>query len=284
MADIPAQGATGAPPRPQQDREPGPWVAQRTRDPLPDAPLRLFCFAHAGGGTTMYWPWRSVLAPDVDVRPVLLPGRESRVREAPYRSIDDLIGPLCDGLAPFLDRPYVFFGHSFGSLVAYEAARRLLDAGLPGPAALIVSARPAPRLPRWRRRFSDLDDVQFLAKVGALNGTPPQVLEQPGLVRLLLPGLRADFEANENYTWQPGAALHCPISAYMGAEDPAVDRDELLAWHAETSGEFTLRVFPGDHFYLADGRPDVLSAVAQDVARAAATPVAGAPDRKVSQA
>jgi surfactin synthase thioesterase subunit len=276
MADIPVPSAPGPNSRPQPERAPGPWVVQRTRDPLPDAPLRLFCFAHAGGGTTMYWPWRSVLAPDVDVRPVLLPGRETRVREDPYRSLDELIDPLCDGLAPYLDRPYAFFGHSFGALVAYEVARRLSAAGRPEPVTLIASGRPAPRLPRWRRRFSDLGDTEFLAEVCALNGTPPQVLQQPGLVRLLLPALRADFEANENYTWRPGPELRCPVSAYTGTDDPAVNRDELLAWREETSGEFTVRVFSGDHFYLADGRPDVLSAVGQDLSRAAAAAGIGA--------
>ena len=47
-----------------------------------------------------------------------------------------------------------------------------------------------------------------------------------------------------------------------------INPPELLAWHTETSAEFTLRTFPGDHFYLRGGRPDVLSAIRQDLSRA----------------
>jgi surfactin synthase thioesterase subunit len=95
------------------------------------------------------------------------------------------------------------------------------------------------------------------------------VLKESALLRALLPPLRADFELNEWYQPLPGPRLRCPVVAYMGATDPEVNHRELLGWHEETGGEFTMRVFEGDHFYLKDGRADVLAAVRQDVQRAA---------------
>jgi medium-chain acyl-[acyl-carrier-protein] hydrolase len=40
----------------------------------------------------------------------------------------------------------------------------------------------------------------------------------------------------------------------------------MLAWEKETTSDFSVRVFPGDHFYLKGGRPDVLNAIREDLA------------------
>ncbi|HEX6969595.1 MAG TPA: alpha/beta fold hydrolase [Micromonosporaceae bacterium] len=243
------------------------WVPAPSGD-VSQAVLRLFTFAHAGGGAAFFRPWRSALAPRIDVRPVLLPGRESRIRELPYRRMEQLLDPLCAALEPYLDLPYAFFGHSMGSIVAYEVARRFSARAAVGPVCVLVSGRRAPRLPATRRLFCTLSDDEFTAEVGRLNGTPPEVLGQPELLRLLLPALRADFELNEMYQPLPGRGLRCPLVAYLGVDDPEADPPELLAWRSETSGEFVLRLFSGDHFYLRNGRPDVLSAVRADLDRA----------------
>jgi surfactin synthase thioesterase subunit len=252
----------------------GGWVAGPAGDLARDAGIRLFCFAHAGGGPSFFRAWRTVLAPEIDVRPVLLPGRESRVRELPYRRMEQLLDPLCAALAPYLDRPYALFGHSMGSIIAYEVARRLSAHAGREPGCVLVSGRRAPALPARRRKFSALPEPEFLTAIAALNGTPPEVLSQPQLIQLLIPALRADFELNETYQPLPGPLLDCPVAAYMGLGDPEVTPGELLGWHAETSAEFTLRTFAGDHFYLRGGRPDVLSAVRRDLipVREAAVP------------
>lgn len=110
----------------------GTWL--KSGDATQDAPLRLFCFAHAGGGSGFYRPWREKLLPEIEVCPVILPGRETRVAEPAHRSMEDLIGPLCTGLAPHLDRPYALFGHSTGAAIAYEVARRFQDDPARAPA------------------------------------------------------------------------------------------------------------------------------------------------------
>jgi surfactin synthase thioesterase subunit len=243
----------------------GPWIADDVRAPVPaTATWQLFCFAHAGGGPLFFRSWRSALAPDIAVRPVLLPGRERRLAETPYRQVAPLLNPLCAGLAPHLRPPYAFFGHSMGAVVAYEAARRLAATPAGGPACLVVSGRPAPGRGR-DRGLARLPDAEFTEVVGRLNGTPPEILAEPDLMSLLLPGLRADFELAETYQPLPGARLACRVAAYLGADDPDVSRADMLAWRDVTSGPFTMRVFRGDHFYLREGPADVLTALRSDL-------------------
>ncbi|MFC6082821.1 thioesterase II family protein [Sphaerisporangium aureirubrum] len=244
------------------------WISGQ---PRPDAEVRLFCFAHAGGGAALFRRWEDHLAPGVDVCPVVLPGREGRLRETPYDRMDELITPLTEALRPYADRPYALFGHSMGSAVAWEVARSLTP-GQGEPVLLFVSGRRAPHLPTTRRRFSDLSEDDLLVEMGNLNGTPTEVLDQPGLLDVFLPTLRADFTLNEHYTPLPGPDLTCPISALLGDADPEVDPDEIAAWHDTTKGGFTLRVFPGDHFYLKGPRPEVLDAIQEDLDRALLSP------------
>ena len=254
---------------------PTPWLGGAAD--TGDAPTRLFCFTHAGGGAAFFHPWRQALLPEIDVCPIILPGREARLREQPYTRIEQLLDPLLDALAPYLDRPFAVFGHSMGSVVAYETARRLEAAGGPQPICLFASGRRAPTLPARREPLHRLQGDAFLHAVSTLNGVPDQVLRQPEVFTLFLPALRADFELNEVYAPLPGPRLHCPVSALTGDADPEVDLDEMAAWRAVTEGPFTLRVFRGDHFYLKGAPADLLAALRADLRRLTADRAAANP-------
>lgn len=227
------------------------------------AGLRLFCFAHAGGGSSFFHPWRRALGPGVDVRPVVLPGRERRARETSHTRMGPLVEGLVTELTPQLDLPYVLFGHSLGSIVAYETARALLERGSRPPLALLVSGRRGPFVPDHRRPVHTLPEDEFLAEVSRLGGTPSEVLRQRDLLRHFLPPLRADHEVNETYrpVPPPGPALTCPVFAFTGDADPLADPHAVARWREVTSGDFRLRVFPGDHFYLKGAPDDLMSAL-----------------------
>ncbi len=178
-------------------------------------------------------------------------------------------------LQPALDRPFAFFGHSMGGLVAFEVARRLREQGQ-SPVHLFVSASRAPQLVREDRPIHVLPDHEFMDELRRLNGTPEEVLEHGELMGLLLPMIRADFTALETYRHVPGPPLDCPITALGGADDPSVGRTELQAWQRQTRAAFTLHLFPGDHFYLNSAEPAVLALVARALAPVADVPAADA--------
>jgi surfactin synthase thioesterase subunit len=223
------------------------WI-QPSRTPT--APLQLFCLAHAGGGGAFFAPWRSALAPDIDVRPVLLPGRESRIREPLLTRVEPVVDAISYAIAAERDRPFALFGHSLGAVLAFEVARQLERVWQLPARALIVSGRRAPLLPRRRPRYSLMSEQDFRDAVVHLNGTPQDVLDHPGIFSLMLPVLRADFQLNEDYRRMPGPQLDVPLWACGGDHDPEVALDELMPWREETSAAFTLNVFRGDHFYL----------------------------------
>lgn len=226
---------------------------------------RLVCFPYAGGGASAYRRWASLLPDGVQLVAVQPPGREARFVEAPHRALAPLVAELCTAIAPFLDRPAVFFGHSLGALVAYELVRALAAAGLPTPTHLFASGRRAPNLALGRRSFHDLPQAALIDELRAMGGTAAGVLENPELMDMMLPLLRADFEVHDTYRWQPDAPLSLPITVMGGLDDIATDADNLAAWQAMTHQTCRVRMFRGGHFFIDQGRDEVLAVVRQEL-------------------
>jgi medium-chain acyl-[acyl-carrier-protein] hydrolase len=110
------------------------------RKPGPDARLRLFCFPYAGAGALVFRNWSDGSPADVEVCPVQLPGRGTRLMEHPFTQLSPLVEAFAQALVPLLDRPFAFFGHSLGALVSFELARRVRNRYGVHPVRLFVSA------------------------------------------------------------------------------------------------------------------------------------------------
>ena len=241
-----------------------PWLVRFRANPA--ATLRLICFHHAGGGASAYRPWLNELPAGIELCAVQLPGREARLREAPFTRLSDLVPVATEAIQPVLDLPFVLFGHSLGAMVAFEVARALAQRGGPQPARLVLSGRRAPTRPERGPRVSHLPTPEFLDEVQRRwDGIPAAVLEEPELLELLLPTLRADLSIVESYVHVPGPPLECPLSCFGGADDPSVDAADLAAWRDHTGSAFSLRMFPGSHFFVQTARAEVLAALWQDV-------------------
>jgi medium-chain acyl-[acyl-carrier-protein] hydrolase len=152
-----------------------------------------------------------------------------------------------------------------GALIAFHLSRHLRVKQQLSPRHLFVSAAPAPQ--QWASRcpIHQLPDSQFIAELRRLNGMPTEAFRHEELLQLLLPTLRADFAVCEEYLYTVDLPLPCPISAYGGRDDQEVGEKELKAWTEQTNAGFTIRLFPGDHFFLRPARESVLRAIAYDL-------------------
>jgi medium-chain acyl-[acyl-carrier-protein] hydrolase len=232
--------------------------------PNPAARLRLFCFPYAGAGSIVYRTWPDGLPQQIEVISLLYPGRENRLREAPFASIQPLVETLTTELLPYLDRPFAFFGHSLGGLIAYSLTLHLRAKGGPQPAHLLLSSRRAPQVPDPRPPIHALGDAAFAEAIQQRYGGIPAVIRQdPELMALFLPVLRADFSILETFQYTPQSPFDIPLSVFGGLQDTSVSQDELAAWRQHTNRDFTLQMFPGDHFYLQSQRAALLQAITE---------------------
>lgn len=235
------------------------WIAYCT--PRVQARLRLFCFPYAGGGASAYRGWAKDLAPTIDVCPVQYPGRETRIQESAYTSLSAIVKDAAASLLPLLDRPYAFFGHSMGALVAFELVRHLVRQGGPGPQHLFVSGFRAPMLPYETTLRHDLPAQEFMRQLRLLEGTPKEALDVPELMEFILPILRADCQVCDDYRYPDATPLPCALTVFGGTEDAVACEEDLRPWQRLTRAEFELRMFPGGHFFLQSARDEVLAAL-----------------------
>ena len=164
------------------------------------------------------------------------------------------------------DKPLAIFGHSMGAILAYETALLLPAVGLPPPARLFVSGRRAPS--RYREERVHLrSDTAIVAELQRLSGAAAAVLADPDMLAMIMPAVRSDFRAIENYRHDPRRALDCPITVLTGDRDPLVSIDEARAWDEHTTAPTELRVLPGGHFFLVEQRGHVLELLRQDLSR-----------------
>ncbi|UNO41470.1 alpha/beta fold hydrolase [Streptomyces sp. MST-110588] len=235
--------------RPTQRPAPRWAVARPAR---PAAELRLLCFPYAGGGSSIFRGWSALLDERVEVCPVLLPGREERFSEPPMTRMEELVPLLARNLAGWFDKPFALFGHSLGGGIAFALARYLCENGLPRPAHVFLSGC-VPHPAKSRRHL--LPDAGLLAEIRDMNGAPPEFLNNPELIELLLPMMRADFELAQSGLPEPGEMLALPVTAFAGTSDPEAAHHHVKEWAQHVSGPFESYELPGDHFFLHDAGP-----------------------------
>jgi surfactin synthase thioesterase subunit len=186
-----------ASPTPVPDIGRSPWFFRVVRKE--DARARLLCLPFAGGGADFYRGWSDWLPPDLEMWPVQPPGRGARMMERPLDDLAAMVHSIAEAVTPLLnDLPVIVFGHSMGALLAFELAHELAARSAPAPKLLILSGRPAPawRLPRIRHVMTD---AELFEELRSFAGTPAEALNDPELMELMLPTIRADFKLVETY-------------------------------------------------------------------------------------
>nr|XP_023648796.1 S-acyl fatty acid synthase thioesterase, medium chain [Paramormyrops kingsleyae]XP_023648797.1 S-acyl fatty acid synthase thioesterase, medium chain [Paramormyrops kingsleyae]XP_023648798.1 S-acyl fatty acid synthase thioesterase, medium chain [Paramormyrops kingsleyae]XP_023648799.1 S-acyl fatty acid synthase thioesterase, medium chain [Paramormyrops kingsleyae]XP_023648800.1 S-acyl fatty acid synthase thioesterase, medium chain [Paramormyrops kingsleyae]XP_023648801.1 S-acyl fatty acid sy len=218
----------------------------------PGAAVRLLCFPWAGGGSIHYARWGNLLHSSIEVYSIKLPGREARVKEHFFGSMQEVVDEVVSALLPALqEKPFALFGHSFGAMTCCAVAEHLKRVHNIEPVHMFLSGVSAPysetRLQAPKK--SRLSDEDFLHWMKVAGGTPSEILADPEIVKLFLPVLKADLHIVENFkiSRPDHPFLSCPVSCFDGTEDSPHD---LEAWRDITSGEFNIQMLPGSHFYL----------------------------------
>lgn len=239
------------------------WIAHYT--PKPAAAIRLFCFPYAGGRASIYYTWAQKLPDFIDVVPIELPGHGTRLNEPLYNSLQRLATEAGDALASLFDLPFALFGHSMGALLSFELAHYVRNEYDARAQHLFLSASRAPHIQNPQLKVHTYPDDVFLEQIRRLEGTPATVLDEPELVDLILPILRADFAVCDAYDCTRDQPLPCEMTVFGGVQDPMVKRDHLAAWEEYCDGTFTLRMFPGGHFFVQSAESTILRYIAKSL-------------------
>ncbi|MFI5825024.1 beta-ketoacyl synthase N-terminal-like domain-containing protein [Streptomyces rishiriensis] len=248
-------------------KDPARWLQHHRLSRRPR--VRLFCLPYGGRGASVFRAWADALPEDVDVCPVQLPGREERWQEQLLEDYEDAVGLLAEALTPYTDRPFAFYGHSMGALLAHRLAhefgtvrsgplRHLFVAAFTSP-----SLGPNPVATRIAQAYRSLGHSTWPAAAEMLKEYEqrPQQLRRAvreclgadvgeQLLGVLEPVGCADLRiVHGSAPWTGEADFDAPVTALHGRRDPLVDEEGMRAWKDVTTGAFRLETFSGDHYF-----------------------------------
>ncbi|OGE57109.1 hypothetical protein PENARI_c002G04917 [Penicillium arizonense] len=189
---------------------------------------RLVCFHSMGVGASLFTPFLMNPPDGLDPIAVQLPGRENRANEAVPTTVSEVVSGILAEMDQVIGTAHIFWGHSFGGIVAFEVLRALRRQGKPLP-RLLITGTIAPQLIRlWQKR-----DV-------------------------MLQSFREDYSpeylmAVSRYQLSEEDPLDVPITAFAARQDDVVYPDEVAAWSTHAR-EFNFIEVDGDHWFIHRNR------------------------------
>ncbi len=224
--------------------------------------IKLFCLPYAGGSAFIYSKWKLRLAKNIELCPIELAGRGSRITEKFYVNLDaavnDIYEQIVDDISEF---DYAIFGHSMGALLAYELIQKIKSVGLKPPVHAFFSGRKPPGTPRKGKPFSLMSPSEFEEKILDLGGTPPEFFEYPELKKVFIPLLRSDFTLSESKINRPEISpLATNITIFLG-ETEGVPMDMAIKWKKHTEKECFIYYLEGGHFFLFDQEKEIIEII-----------------------
>jgi external thioesterase TEII len=178
------------------------------------------------------------------------PGRGSRMNEPLLSNINNLVDDVFLQLKKEImsGEDYILYGHSLGGLVGYLLCKRIEKLGFKKPHRFVVTGRMAPTCP-VPKILSNLLDDEFWEEIWQLGGTPAEMKENPELLELFAPILKADIKCVEDYKYIKGEKLTIPIYVLFGSTESILLKD-VEGWKDETEGKVCIKELVGDHFFI----------------------------------
>jgi surfactin synthase thioesterase subunit len=178
--------------------------------------------------------------------------------EPKYYEMDLLIKDLMKQIITIIDKPYILFGHSLGSRVAFEVMDGLESLGYNLPLHFIASGSNSPDINQLSPKISKLPDKEFIQELKKLNGTPNEILENKELIDLLIPLLKADFQIAESYKYSKNKKFNCDASLFDGNDDSRTTESNVDSWGHFFVHKPSLYMLDGDHFFIESNKARLL--------------------------
>lgn len=112
----------------------------------------------------------------------------------------------------------------------------------------------------------NLPDDEFVAEIRANSGTPQTVLDEPALMEILLPRLRADYQVCETAPQaMVSKLLSCDINICSGVGDDDANPEDMKRWESFSSGQARQYEFDAGHFFINDKHDEFNTLIASIV-------------------
>lgn len=225
----------------------------------------LFCLPYAGGSECIYSKWKSYLDDTIKLCPIVLKGRGKRFYEDFYEDLEEAVDDIFNSMNEYLNQEihseYAIYGHSMGSLLAYELYYKLKARGVKTPTHIFFSGYGAPNLMKQKEGIHELPNKEFIKMLIELGGVSDAFLEDEELLEIFIPIIRSDFKIINQYKFKDrDEKLEVNISIFNGTKD-VIDRKAILGWKELVNKGIEIYNFEGDHFFIDDYFKEIIKII-----------------------
>eukprot|EP00439_Symbiodinium_sp_Y106_P058893 s996_g8.t1 len=197
-----------------------------------------------GFGRSYFASWTRWLGDTCEVHVL---GGAARCWDTQLQSSAAYIQRTCDS------RPFVIFGHSFGSIAAFELCGHLQELHFEMPGCLIVSASPTPGMFAWKKDMAPFNcfDMEVKDAGGVRDILCDFHVLDANMDVLTDDLLMADLNLVKSYMPRSDRKLACPIIGIHANDDVLVPSSRTVAaWSAYTTSTFAMHQIDGTHFFF----------------------------------
>jgi surfactin synthase thioesterase subunit len=227
------------------------------------ATIRMFCLPYAGGNAEFYLPWKNLVPDWIDLCPIQLAGRSYRLNEICVDNFYDLAEELLSIIEQYPNKKIVLYGHSMGSVLAYEIAVRMKKK----PILICLTGGDAPREWIGKNFYTNLSDQEMMNWMTENYGY--SAADDPEMKNYLLPfvhKLRKDLQICENYETTEMAYNHPVIVA--GAKDDPLCKSDLNLWKQYCPNSEVIYFENGGHFFNRVHADELVSIITKKIKEA----------------
>ncbi len=210
---------------------------------------KIFIFPYAGGSSYSFYSFREFLRDVFEICDIEYSGHGRRMNEPLLPDVEAISADIVAQIQEFDAKDFVFWGHSFGTTILYETLCQLAVGGFAMPSHVFVSGNSSPAFCP-KKEIAIMTDFELKNKLRKLGGMPQTVLDNNELMEIMLPIIRADITANENYNPNlPLRKFDIKFISFFGTKEK-LTMQEKRSWRFLSEKVVTKYELSGEHFFI----------------------------------
>ncbi len=238
------------------------WLLKRNTD---NKKYLIFCLPHAGSGSIKYLKWEQYLDDRIEICPIMLPGREQRIKEDCIDNFDELLNAMFNGIKDYIPaKNYSIFGHSMGSILAYELAKRIEKEKINMPDYVFLSGTSL-KDKVIQKNWKEVDDSEIIDYLYDSGGTPVDLIDNDIFKDVFLPILRNDHCVVSSYHFKPEKISALTKIHIFAAKDDNVINVKYSENVRSLAYDSKISYFIGGHFFYDKETPKICEIINEDL-------------------
>lgn len=227
--------------------------------------IKLFCLPYAGGSSTMFMKWKTKLSSRVELIPIELAGRGSRINEKCFNNFDCMMDDIVENVVQKLEQGMQFslLGHSMGCLLAYELYYRLKNLGYSATHVFLLGNHVPNEMNNGIKIDLFYEEI-LLNKLTVYGKEICMIMEDEETKDFFLPIIRSDFEVLQSYKYRSKSKkIECECTIINGNRDLSIADYNLYDWRDYISSSCCcyFETISGGHFFIQEKFEEVVNIV-----------------------